>query len=541
MLATLLMLTLLGCQSSGKVESAVSQTPIPQYTLPPVVKSPEPATGGELTFAIPNKEGTSYNPLKVKNVELYNFFSLIYEKPIRIGSDGKAQPELVETWSVDETGTVWTFTLRKGAKWQQDKGEVTTADLLYTIGLLRTYSTADSSYAKYSSMIVDCTAADNYTLTLTMSEAGNAALYFMTFPVLCQAYCQSGNVDTDVPLGTGPYYVSADNMPDGMTLQPNTSWWKQQPYIQKLNVVGLPDHDSEMSSFEQNLLDVVTTSELTVDTYQKFEEVNYADYQTQYYDCLVPNTVGLFGDVNLRQALAYALDKRAVIATALLGHAVAVDYPVPPDSYLSGGSSNIYEYNRQKALEALELSGWKDRDNNGIVEQVNGNVITELKFEIIIPNDADEPYRQDVADNIATQLKACGMDVTVNLLEPAVYKQSLDTGAFQLALCTFYLDVNPDITQLVGTSGSLNYGKFSDTDLDAKLAACKAATDNDPMKAAYLALEERFLATMPQIGLYFRTNALLYKADINIADGLRDRNLFWTIPSWYMYTTADAP
>jgi len=537
--AAFLIFALSGCHAPGNGEPTGTQTPIPQYTLPPVVKSPEPTFGGELTFAIPNKEGTTYNPLKVKNYALYNFFSLIYEQPIRIGNDGIPQPELVETWSVDATGTAWTFILRKGVKWQQGKGEFTAADLLYTINLLRTYTTAESSYAKYNSLIVDCTAVDNYTLVLTMSEPGNAALYFMTFPVLCQAYSQSGNIDTDVPLGTGPYYVSEYNMPEGMTLEPNTSWWKQQPYIRKINVVGLPDHDAEMSSFDQNLLDIVTTSELTVDTYQKFEEVEYVDYQTQYYDCLVPNIEGLFGDVNLRQALAYALDKRDIIAKALLGHAVAVDYPIPPDSFLSGGSANIYEYNQQKALEALALSGWKDRDNNGIVEQINGDQITELKFQILVPNDTDEPYRLDVADNIVAQLKACGMDATITLLDPDVYRQALDTRAFDLALCSFYLDVNPDITPLVGTGGHLNYGGFSDTEMDALLEACKAATDTGPMKAGYLALEERFLATMPHIGLYFRTNSLLYKADINIASGMRDRNLFWTIPSWYLYTTED--
>jgi len=538
-IAAFLIFALPGCHAPDGSEPAATQTPIPQYTLPPVVKSPEPTFGGELTFAIPNKEGTTYNPLKVKNYALYNFFSLIYEQPIRIGNDGIPQPGLVETWSVDATGTVWTFTLRKGVKWQQGKGEFTAADLLYTINLLRTYTTAESSYAKYNSLIVDCTAVDNYTLVLTMSEPGIAALYFMTFPVLCQAYCQSGNIDTDVPLGTGPYYVSEYNMPDGMTLEPNVSWWKQQPYIRKLNVVGLPDHDAEMSSFDQNLLDIVTTSELTVDTYQKFEEVEYVDYQTQYYDCLMPNIEGLFGDVNLRQALAYALDKRDIIAKALLGHAVAVDYPIPPDSFLSGGSTNIYEYNQQKALEALALSGWKDRDNNGIVEQLNGDQITELKFQILVPNDTDEPYRLDVADNIAAQLKACGMDVTVSLLDPDVYRQALDTRTFDLALCSFYLDVNPDITPLVGTGGRLNYGGFSDTEMDMLLETCKAATDTGPMKDGYLALEERFLATMPHIGLYFRTNSLLYKADINIASGMRDRNLFWTIPSWYLYTTED--
>jgi ABC-type transport system substrate-binding protein len=525
----------LGCGSDGRDETSAGQTPIPQYTLPPVVKESVPTSGGELTFAVPNNEGTSYNPLKAKNVDLYNFFSLIYEKPIRIGNDGKAQPELVETWKVDETGKIWTFTLRKGVKWQKDKGDFTSADLKYTIDLLRTYSTADSPYAKYKDLISDCTIVDEYTLTLTMTEPGNAALYFMTFPVLCKAYCEANSIDTAVPVGTGPYSVSNFSMPGSMTMEPNTVWWKQQPYIQKLNVVGLTDQAAEMSSFEQNLIDVVTTSELTVDAYQKFDEVDYVDYQTQYYDCLVPNMSGLFQDVNLRQALAYALDKRDIISKALLGHAAAVDYPVPPDSYLSGGSSNIYEFNRQKAMELLELSGWKDRDNNGIVEQVNGGQINELKFELLIPSNSEDPYRRDVAENISSQLKECGMDVTVKEVESSVYKESLETGAFQLALCTFYLDVNPDVTSLVGTGGGSNFGGYTDTELDTLIQACKTATDNESMKTAYLAMEDRFLVTMPQIGLYFRTSALLYKANINIASDIRDRNLFSTLPSWYMY------
>ena len=72
--AAFLISALPGCHAPGSGEPAATQTPIPQYTLPPVVKSPEPTFGGELTFAIPNKEGTTYNPLKVKNYALYNFF-----------------------------------------------------------------------------------------------------------------------------------------------------------------------------------------------------------------------------------------------------------------------------------------------------------------------------------------------------------------------------------------------------------------------------------------------------------------------------------
>lgn len=534
-LSLAIVLVSVGCGTGTDEAVSATQTPIPKYTLPPVIKDPVPAAGGEISFAIPNDSGTSYNPLKVKNVELYNYFSLIYEKPIRIGNDGKPQPELVETWSVDATGLIWTFVLRKGVKWQQDHGDFTSADLKYTIDLIRTYSEADSSYAKYNSQIVDCTIIDDYTLSVTLTEPGNVALYFMAFPVLCKSYFESANIDTAAPVGTGPYYVADINMPDGLTMEPNAAWWKQQPYIQKLNVLGSPNHDAEMSAFDQNLLDIVTTPELTVDTYQRFGEVAYVDYLTQYYDCLVPNMTGIFQDPNLRLALAYALDKRDIISKALLGHAVAVDYPVPPDSYLSGGSANLYEFNRQKAMELLELSGWKDRDSNGIVEQVSGDQIQELNVQLLVSTNAEDPYRHDVAENIAMQLKNCGINVTINEVDKDVHKQSLESGAFDLALCTFYLDVNPDITGLVGTDGLRNYGRFTDADLDALLQACKTAADDVAMKATYLAMEDRFLTVMPHIGLYFRTNALLYKTSINIASGMRDRSIFLSLPSWYLY------
>ena len=321
------------CNSSQQEKATSAQIEIPKYTLPPVVKEPVPAAGGEFSFPIPVNPAT-LNPLKVKNVELFNLFSLIYEKPIRIGVDGKAQPELIETWSVDETGTVWTFVLRKGVKWQNDYGELTTNDLLYTIGLIKTYAPEESSFARYNSQIVSYTAVDAYTLSVSFEQPGNAPLYFMTFPIMCKDYCEAVDIDSAKPIGTGPYVVTENNLPEGMTLDANTVWWKQQPYIPRLTAIGYPDHNTEMIAFEQKLLDVITTSALTVDTYKKYDEVVYVDYMTQYYDCLIPNTSGLFSDPNLRQAIAYALDKRDIISKALLGHAVAVDYPIPPDSYI---------------------------------------------------------------------------------------------------------------------------------------------------------------------------------------------------------------
>ncbi len=536
-IAVFIMLSL--CSCNAVTVSDTNGQEIIKYTLPPVEEEPVPVQGGELTFPIPMNPAT-LNPLKTNNVELYNLFSLIYEQPLRIGADGIPVPELAETWEVDDTGTEWTFNLRKGVSWQKEKGEFTSSEIIYTIGLIKSYTSDECSYARYNGSIKNYTAEGDYAVKITLSEPGNAALYFMTFPVLCREYCESGNIDNNNPVGTGPYIVSKYDKGNEMLLIANETWWKQSPYITELTAKCYPDHDTELIAFEQKFLDFLTTSSLSVDTYLKYGISESKDYLTQYYDCIVPNSAsGLFSDINMRRAVAFAIDKRDIVSKALLGHAVATDYPVLPGSHLTGGSTNIYEYNLQKASALFEQAGWKDRDDDGILEKVEGTAISDLEIKLLIPLNREDTYRRDVAENIADQLTECGIQVNIveasNTDETDEYRQGLINGSFDLALCSFYLDSNPDISFMIGTGGSANFGGFSDTGLDTLLKSCSASLSEDEMEKAYLVMESLFLETVPQISLYFRTSALLYDASINIIGDLWEKDIFATIPDWYMY------
>lgn len=529
------LMLVLGACSGSEDGAAVTPAPLPQYTLPPIEKEAVPIVGGELTFPIPENPGT-INPLKIQNVELYNLMTLIYERPIRIDVDGKAISELAETWEPNVDGTVWTFYLRKGVQWQRGYGEFTADDVIYTIDLIKSYSKSECSYARYNDIITTYNKIDNYTVTVTLSEPGNAAVYFMTFPVVCKAYCDTGNIDTLMPVGTGPYLATEYDDREQMLLQANNAWWKQPPYIQHLTAKCYPNYETELAEFKLNLLDFMTTSLLTVDTYRKYGEIEIAEYLTNYYDCLVPNvTEGLFSDVNVRLAIAYALNKRDIISEALLSHAVATDYPIRLDSYLSGGSTNIYEYNLQKAVELLDQSGWKERDNDGIYENVSDASVQDLSFELLIPLNKEDTYRRDVAENIAEQLKSCGMDVDIVEADNETYMRRLGEGNFDIALCSFYLDSNPDATFMLGTDAPSNYGGYANEQMDALLKRCKQALKEDDMVTAYAALEDFFVEQAPQIGLYYRTNALMYKSPINVAERFRDLNIYTTLPQWYLF------
>lgn len=541
--ATLCILTgliVISCGCGNVSVYELKNQAVMQYTLPPVSEQPKPAGGGELTFPIPDLESLvpkeTLNPLKTKNVELCNLFSLIYEQPIRMGNDGTFGPELAETWSVDDSGTDWTFNLRKGVKWQNGKGDFSADDVIYTIGLIKGYSSSVSDYAKYNDIIDDCKKIDANKVEIKLKEPGNAALYFMTFPILCKSYCESNDIDDATPIGTGSYNVKSYDKSKQMVFQANSSWWKQTPYIKNLTAVCYPQHTDELNAFSANKLNFLTTSTITVDTLKKYGVTASEDYLTQYYDCLVPNSKsGMFNDTNMRLALSLCLDKREIVSKALLGHAVATDYPVPPDSFLTGGASTNYEYNTTKAAALFEQAGWKDRDGDGILEKVDGTQLKDLTINLLIQLDKEDTYRRDVANNIKSQLLKCGIDIVVVEEDKTKYASDLTNGNFDLALCSFYLDQNPDVSFMTGSGGSANYGGFSDSGYDTLLESCKKALDEDSMKKAYIKMEDSFLQLAPQVSLYFRTNTLLYNATLNVSSNIRERNVFNTIPQWYLY------
>lgn len=523
------------CGQSVQIKEVTAIEEIPQYTLPPVVKEPLPAVGGELVFPMP-KNAETINPLKVHNVELTNLLTLIYEQPVRIDIDGKATAELAETWDADSTATVWTFKLRRGVQWQGDNGQFTAQDVIYTIEQIMNLSPQDSRFAVYNHLVASYVATDNYTVTITMTQPSNAAIYFMTFPVLCQAFAENNDIETQLPIGTGPYLVTYYDKLRQMDLIASDVWWKTPPYIQKLTALCYSDHDTELVALDSNLLDFVTTSTLAIDTYIKYNKTESLDYLTQYYDSLVPNvTTGVFTDVNVRQAVAYALDKRDLISKALLGHAVATDYPIPLDSFLSGGSANIYEYNLQKAIELLDIAGWKNRDDDPVFEAVVNTLLHDLTIDLLIYENNEDTYRRDVADNIKAQLILVGIDVNIVEVSYTDYLIKLRDKEFDLALCSLYLDQNPDPTFMIGTGGTANFGGYADPNMDLLLLNCKTATNNENMTAAYIALEDYFVSETPHIGLYFRTNSLIFDSSINIDDNIRDLNVYTSIPNWYLF------
>lgn len=275
-----------GCSSASQTQTAAETTP----SQAPTVETQEntqdyvPTSGGELYLTIPNT--TNLDPYTTVNNDMREFLNLIYDRPINVEADGSFSAGLIESWSVDESKTVFTFNVRQGVTFHD--GTALTAQTIVScmdrvLGYTRNVPTqvtegdtagedgsGDTSgdttsgdttgedtttaapvvnsnpnrYTKYNDYVSSYSATDEYTIELTMNKAGNSGLYFMTFPVMTAA----GN-------GTGAY-VYDSSTDEGIYLKANENWWKKAPYIKSVFGKFITNEDEKISLYQQSIADL---------------------------------------------------------------------------------------------------------------------------------------------------------------------------------------------------------------------------------------------------------------------------------------------
>lgn len=489
----------------------------------------------ELCIAIPeNVDGT--NPLKVRNSDLINFYSLIYEGLIKINPDGSFKANLAETWNVKNDGKTWVFKIRNGVKWH-DGSELTADDVIFSFDVLKTLSTKDSVYRDVFSNISSYKKTGDYEIEVVTKKKTNILLAKLTFPIISKAVCGSAEGANDAKLiGTGPYLVSAnqtllENIDVELII--NDSWWRDKPSIQNIIGVRVQDEETETYAYLNGEIDVATISEITSNQYKEKGRTSIVDYTTQYYEFLIPNmNRAFFSDINARMAVNYAINKGDIISKALLGHAVATDVPIPPTSWLYDGKKSIYEYNLSMAQSLMEKTIYNNKNDEGkiLVPYSPDGEIFELKLLVLKTDEIT--YRKELSELIVSQLGLLGITVVVEEKAAKAYNNAIKNGDFDMVLASTYLDSYPNLSVFMEEDGKLNYSGYVNDNVSELIDKCNEAVLEDDIKEAYLVLENEFKQTLPHFPLFFRTHSMLYNNDVESVGNIGELNIYGNIADW---------
>ncbi|MFJ5228636.1 ABC transporter family substrate-binding protein [Kitasatospora sp. NPDC088391] len=483
--------------SSGGGSTDVARTVVP--TVGAEDNNPQPLDnvkdGGELRSPL-QQWITQWNPYQVDGTYGDAVEIMGYVEPRLFRSDAKgvyhAVPEYLASAQVTSTSPqVVTYKLNPKAVWSD--GTALGARDFQAVwkasnGKDPAYNLADSSGYEQISAVEQ--GADPSEVKVTFSEpyADWQSLFSPLLPASGISTPQDFNEGwvEKVPVFGGPYVLAnADKTAQTITLTPNPRWWGPKPKLDRLTYRVL-DAAATTQAFLNNEIDFATAGSAA--TYGQLKDAKDGVIRTgtpwdEVHISFGGN--GALADQKVRQALAKALDRNALIKIANKG--VPVEFK-PLDSHLYMTNQNGYRnnsadwaaYDPATAKSWLDAAGWKDA---GGTRAKDGQPL-ELHYVL---SDGSNQAQLDIAAAAQNMLQQVGVKLTVDKVPSKEYfAKYIDQGKFDLASWrntgSFPLSRTVPIYRAPqGDNVFGNYSKLSTPEIDTLLR--KAAATLDPAQA----------------------------------------------------------
>ncbi|MBQ9833205.1 MAG: hypothetical protein IJO48_05680, partial [Clostridia bacterium] len=362
-----------------------------------------------------------------------------------------------------------------------------------------------------------------------MKEKGVLSLRCLDFPIVRNGAGLGGK-----PVGTGAYQVETYSN-DKVVLAANENWWKQRPYIDRVEFEARDSNETALASFAAGQFNMVPTSAITAGRYRQEGVSEVLDVMTQDMEVLIVNHDNyILRDVRIRQAVAYMIDRSEIISNVCMNRAQACDVPIAPDSWFYDSKSKVYDHSLNKAMSLLEEAGYTDADENGVLEK-NG---IELELNILVCESADGT-RGEAAREIAKQLTDAGIKAQVviaaySMNDGGEFMSKLKNGEFDLALVGFNMSRDCDLSPYLDEMGECNYGGYHGSELAELAHAMYTASDEASLRESASAFQSKFVSQLPFIVLYFRLNSIVCSADIRDIGAVREPDIMRNAEKWYI-------
>ena len=474
----------------------------------------------DLTVGYLASSAGDISPVYCNERDMISLNQLVFESVVELDETQKPVPLLADSWTVQDN--VWTFRMRQGVQFHNGM-ECLAQDVVASYEALLGAGSSNP-YAARLSLIESMTATDAYTLQVTARYGGMITLYAMTFPVM-----ERSTISDMLPRGTGPYWYISYVPGVSVRLERNPLWWKQQPHIE--SVVGLCYYSTgeALEALQTGEIDAFSTRSYSAAFNRRLSSVMTTDYSTASYELLVPNLSASspMSDQRVRQAVMYAIDRATLVSNAYLEMAQQSEVPIVPGTWLYESQSAVYYYSPERALQLLNEAGWTSLTSPAKLSRIGEDgLIEDLSIRIVTYTDDISSVRANAAEQIAANLRAVGVQVTVLSGTIDQVTDAIADGRYDLALVGVNLSEVPNLRPLLTGDGALNFSGATSAELDALLARTFTAATEEEMIDAYSDLQMFIVERLPFLGLVFRTGSVLSTRSLAGLSGTRETDVY---------------
>ena len=508
----------------------------------------EPGHGGTAVEALVGEVAT-LNPLFQPDDNARDVDSLIYQGLTSVGPSQEVRPLLARAWTVSSDRLAYTVEIRTDVSWS-DGSPFTAADVMFTFRTLQDpgYRELQPSARFWSDVKVALVDSTHVRFTLLAPSASfPLALRVGILPehifagVPIQAMTQDSHSGADA-VGTGPFVpesISDDHRVVTLKRNPHAKPKPRLDHVVFKAYQTLGEALAAVSNGQADMVGGVQPPQLELLT--KRPDLHILEAKTFSVTAalfsLSADQAAFFSPPSVRQALAQAIDRSRIIDSILKGHADAGPGPIPPSDWaFSARYATAYPYDPKAAAAALDAAGWILDTNTGIRTRAG----REFRIQLLVAE--AYPY-QDVAEMIAQQLKAVGVQVEV-VPEPAAMMVDVLLGKrYQMALAAFDSGSDPDQYSLWHSGAPENSLNFSGMPrqalIDKDLEDGRSFSDRASRLSAYADFQQLMQEAAPAIFLYEPHYAYVISRrvqGVRLNAVIEPADRFQYIAEWYVTT-----
>ena len=475
----------------------------------------KPSEGGESTFtyAIAGDPGANVNVITTSDRFGLMTIKMIYSPLYMYNADG-INYFLAKSIDTSDDNLTYTMHLRDDVKWS-DGEKFTADDVVFTFEAMEKEENAGWAYSQlvYKEGAVKIEKVDDYTVKLTMPFVNSAAveMFSQIFIMPKHVYenvtnFENNDVNTK-PVGTGPYVMSEYSAGSYVKFTKNENYFLGAPSIDNIVYRIIENENTAMTAIQSGEVDAwigtpaqvaqmnLDSANLTVYPYQEgrvaYMMINAARVQNE----------------DLRKAILYALDKKAIADAALLSSDY-YDLPwsfMPPNSKFFTEDVEKYEQNLEKSKEYLAASGVQ-------------------KPELNLAYSGSDTLQSTSALLVQEQLEKAGFKVTLSGIDSKALSQQMKdkNNTYDMYFGGYIMGIDPDtFSSLFETGAAYNYMYYDQPEINKMFAQGRKETDETKRKEIYTSLQKKIQDTACFYPLYSNKRLLVVSKNVSGIDAAK--------------------
>ncbi len=516
-----------------------------------------PTTGGELKEGIVGSPRFVNPALAITRAD-QDMAALLFDGLLKVGAEGELVPNIAKSITLSSDATVYNVVLRDDIKFH-DGTPLTADDVVFTIGLIQNPELKSPLQGNFNDVVVE--KLGDHEINFVLEEPYAPFIENLTVGILPHHEWKDLSVDqipfsqhNTEPVGSGPYRIksvkrSVSGLIDGYTLEAFKDHI-HSPQIQTITISFFTNAPALVSAIKEGKVDSATgLAEFT-------DEILTARSDLTSTEAPLPRTFALFFNQNksaalrqpeVRKILEAAIDRDALINSALDGHGVPATSPVPTGFEISDitSSSTKTSASKEELIAKLEANGW-NKNSEGIWSKKIDGSETELRVDIATAN---LPFLAATAEYLKNAWGEIGVPVSIRQFEQSDLTQTVirtrdyETLLFGTSVGRS-LDFYPFWHSSQRNDPGLNVALYANITTDSVLTKARTSTSTEVRADAINTFVNEINDTVPAIFLFVPTISTIEPKSLT-REPVKKMSVpserFSNIEDWYIKTESVWP